>query len=295
MEKDLLQPKNNFKLSAIILCAGEGIRFKEITKDIPKPLIKIESLNNISILHHSINNLFFIGIEQIAIIIGHLGSKIDNFITSLKKKESSLEEKLVIIDAGTQYKLGPLYSFLSITRYERFFKKEQNKQLYIVIPGDTIFELALLKEIIALISANFNLIQKNPTLFYQKVEVKALKKKHENKVSNSRELISIVEIEKKGSKQIFKGITKQNVKNLHDSDNVKQLIPVLVFSYNFINEIMELKKNDAIKTISKILNIMARKGREINAINITNELNFYDIDNKIDLIKFENIKKKRKG
>ncbi len=292
MEKDLLQPKNNFKLSAIILCAGEGIRFKEITKDIPKPLIKIKSLNNISILHHSINNLILIGIEQIAIIIGHLGSKIDNFITSLKKKKSSLEEKLVIIDAGTQYKLGPLYSFLSITRYERFFKKEQKERLYIVIPGDTIFEFALLKEILALISANFNVIQKNPILFYQKVEVKALKKKHENKVSNSRELISIIEIEKKGSKKIFKGITKQNLKNLRDSDYIKQLIPVLVFSYNFINEIMELK-NNAIKTISKMLNIMARKGREINAINITNKLNFYDIDNKIDLINFENIRKKK--
>ena len=54
---------------------------------------------------------------------GHLGSKIDEFIYSIKKENPDLEKKLVIIDSGIQYKLGPLYSFLSITKVENIFNR----------------------------------------------------------------------------------------------------------------------------------------------------------------------------
>ena len=59
MGRQLLPQENNFphEILVIILCAGEGTRFKKITKRIPKPLIKISALNNIPILQHLIKNL----------------------------------------------------------------------------------------------------------------------------------------------------------------------------------------------------------------------------------------------
>ena len=122
-------------LTVVILCAGEGTRIKELAKDIPKPLLKIEALNNKTLLHDTINNLISIGINRIVIVKGHLGHKIDEFINSLIKNDTNLGSKIKIIDSGTQYKLGPLYSFLSITNNEHIFEKDH---IYLVIPGDTL-------------------------------------------------------------------------------------------------------------------------------------------------------------
>ena len=82
MDRPLLLHGNEFKkkVFAIILCAGEGTRIKEFSKMIPKPLIKINSLKNTSILNHSINSLIKLGIKNIAIVKGHLGNKIDDFV-----------------------------------------------------------------------------------------------------------------------------------------------------------------------------------------------------------------------
>ena len=57
IELSLLKNDVKEKLSIVILCAGEGTRLKKITKTVPKPLIKLEALNGISILHHTINTL----------------------------------------------------------------------------------------------------------------------------------------------------------------------------------------------------------------------------------------------
>jgi len=131
--------KNDFKdkLSIVILCAGEGTRLKEITKNIPKPLIKIEILNNTSILNHTINNLINLGIKQIAIVIGYLGDTIRDFISTIIKNNGSLQDKLIIINTENQYKLGPLYSFLSITKNKTFFNPDN---FYIMIPAEIVLK-----------------------------------------------------------------------------------------------------------------------------------------------------------
>ena len=140
MGKGLSLQRNDFKekICAIILCAGEGKRLKEITKSLPKPLIKIEKLNNISIINHIINNLINLEINQIAIVIGYLGEMIQEYISSITNNNELLQKKLIIIDTEKQYKLGPLYSFLSITKNSNFFT---NSNYYVLIPGDTIFDV----------------------------------------------------------------------------------------------------------------------------------------------------------
>jgi NDP-sugar pyrophosphorylase family protein len=273
------------KIIAIILCAGEGIRLKEITKNIPKPLIKIKGLNNISILEHSITSLIELGIHRIAIVKGHLGTKIDEFVSSIKNYNSNFEEKLVIIDSGNQYKLGPLYSFLTITKSKNVFKRNST---YVIIPGDTIFQFNLLSQIFSIIMNNFNLIQKYPLIFYREMIVSALKEQQESKT------ISIADIEKKDFKCFIRQIKQYSLQDFSDSDFIRQVIPIFIFSFDFIKGIKNFEKKCSVNTIREIINHMIRNGSEAIAMKIEKKFNFYDIDYETDLNIFNNLSKRRK-
>ncbi|MDX1797247.1 MAG: NTP transferase domain-containing protein [Candidatus Lokiarchaeia archaeon] len=278
--------KNDFKkeLSIVILCAGEGTRLKQITKILPKPLIKIESLNNISILHHLINNLIKLEISNIGIVIGHLGNSIRQFISTLEINEPSIKNKLNIIDSEDQYKLGPLYSLLSITKNRHFFK---SKTHYLILPGDTIFGYNLLKEVLVKIFDSLNFIQNTPLIFYRKIEFKQLKE-----VYKQDRVISVADITKFGSETKLKRISHSKLKDIPPNDIVYQLIPIIVLSYENINEIHELNQQNPQNTIWKALNELNFTGKKIFAFEIEGKSNFYDIDYKIDL---KNLKEKRKG
>jgi NDP-sugar pyrophosphorylase family protein len=63
-------------LTSVILCAGEGKRAKGIAANTPKPLIKVNSLNNQSILSILISHLYRIGIKPIVIVTGYLSKQI---------------------------------------------------------------------------------------------------------------------------------------------------------------------------------------------------------------------------
>jgi len=179
------------KISVVILCAGEGKRIKDLTKDIPKPLLKIEALNNKSILHDTINKLVSLGIKNVMIVKGHLGHKIEDFVESLINSNSELKYIIKLIDSGTRYKLGPLYSFLSITKSNL---DVENIPVYLVIPGDTIFQEDLLNSILNVVMDNIPSIKHHPFVFYKDVQTNTLKNKFKEKLPLQ---ISISEIEKR--------------------------------------------------------------------------------------------------
>ena len=276
--------KNDFKekLCAVILCAGEGKRLKDITKSLPKPLIKIEKLNNISILNHIINNLINLEINQIAIVIGYLGEAIQEYISSLTKNNELLQKKLIIIDTEKQYKLGPLYSFLSITKNSNFFI---NSNYYILFPGDTIFDIELLKEILLLISKNYNLIHNYPFIFYRDIELNALEK-----IYNRSKLISCAEFKKFAPDIFLRRISQIRIRDIISDDVIRQIVPIFTFNYKFIQEILELKDTIKVKTIWETFNYMIDNGRKIYAFRLRTNKEFYDIDTKDDL---RNLKKKK--
>ncbi len=126
MGTQLSQPNNDLKnsLFTVILCAGEGVRFKEITYKTPKPLIKINVLDKKPILHYTIDLLIKLSVNRIAIVKGYLGNKIDEFIDILERENTDLKEILFMVDAKDEYKLGPLYSFLSITKNKQLFQSK---------------------------------------------------------------------------------------------------------------------------------------------------------------------------
>ncbi len=281
---ELLQQKNNFKekLSAVILCAGEGTRLRNITKTTPKPLIKIESLNNISILHHNINNLINLEINQIGVVIGYLGDSIRESLLSLEKNNQTIQDKLVIIETENQYKFGPLYSFLSIIRNKDFFTSSRH---YLIIPGDTIFNYNLLEEVLTIISYNFDLIHKHPFIFYRAIKLKSLKKLY-----NRNKIISNAEIEAFGSQVILRRINQEKIREFSSRYVMNQIIPISIFSFEFINKILNLKGTIHFKTVWETLNYMIESGNKVLAFEIKCKQHFYDIDNKVDI---NNLKKKR--
>lgn len=267
----------NKNLIAILLCAGEGTRMGDLAGKITKPLIKIKNLNNISILEHSVNSLNKLGIGQIVIVKGHLGHKIDDFVTSLMNINTEFEEKLFVIDSKGHYKKGPLYSFLSITQNKDLFRKEC---VYIVMPGDTIFQFKLLNQIITLLLNNSINFQENPAMFYRKIRISDLKKWQVPK------MVSTVDIEKKHTLNIVKKLEKQEVQSLSDSAIIRQTIPVFLFPYNFLNSMLNYVKSVKVNTIGEIVNELIKRGNNLIAVKISNDNNFYDIDIKSDIDNF---------
>jgi NDP-sugar pyrophosphorylase family protein len=278
----LLKNDAKIKPSIVILCAGEGTRLKKMTKTLPKPLIKIKSLN-ISILQHTIHNLIKLDIKQIAIVIGYLGNTIREYISLLKKNNQIMQDKLIIIDAKNQYRLGPLYSFLSITKNDNFFTKNN---YYMVIPGDTIFNYNILKEVFSIIFKNIALINKFPFTFYRNISLGSLKELY-----NKKQLISYAKIGIINSEITLNKISQTKLKNIHSMDVVNQIIPICVLSYDSINEILNLKNEISIKSVWEALNSMSFHGKKIYAYGIESKNHFYDIDYKNDLKK---LKKKEK-
>lgn len=69
-------------MKTVILAAGKGTRMKELTADIPKPLLRI---NNKPILEYILNKLKFIGIKDVLLIVGYLSEKIKDYFGDGKK------------------------------------------------------------------------------------------------------------------------------------------------------------------------------------------------------------------
>lgn len=268
--------KSNFKgkISAVILCAGQGKRLNRITQIIPKPLIKIERLNNISILNHIINGLINLEIKQIGIVIGYLGETIREAISTLEKNNQAVINKLTIIDTEDQYKFGPLYSFLSIIKNKDFFR---SRNYYLVFPGDTIYDYNILKQVLSRISNNFSLIQYYPIIFYRNMRLKRLKELY-----NINRIISNAEVIKLGSEIILKKINQLKVGEIHTKKVLNQVIPITALNYDSINEILNLNQEKP-NTIWETLNYIAFNGKKVLAFQIDNKYNFYDIDYENDL------------
>lgn len=263
------------KLSIIILCAGKGTRLKKITKIIPKPLIRIKKFNDVPILHHLINNLINLEIFQIGIVIGYLGDKIRQFISTLEINNQAIMDKVNIIDSKNQYRLGPLYSFLSITKNKNFFT---SKTHYLILPGDTIFDYKLLKEVLFIISNNFNSLKKYPFVFYRKIGLKLLKELY-----GMNRIISNAVITKVGSETILKKIALSRLEKQHSDMEFNQLIPIIALSYDSINDLLKLNQGNLYNTVWEILNNMIYKGKKILAYKVERSYSFYDIDYEYDL------------
>jgi len=116
--------------SAMILAAGYGKRMLSLTKDIPKPLVKV---GNVSLLKNCIDFLFKIGCEKLVINTHYKHILISDFI---KKYYSSIDIKIsyeenILDTAGGVKNAIKLFDEenVLVTNSDIFWKKENEKDV----------------------------------------------------------------------------------------------------------------------------------------------------------------------
>lgn len=272
-----LSPQENKleeKISAIILCAGEGKRISDFIQNIPKPLIKV---NEKPLLFHIISNLDKKSVKPIIIVTGHLGEEIEQYVSSIKKTNLSLYERIKILNSGVNYKKGPLYSFLSITNDRTIVRRDK---IFLLIPGDTYFSPYIFTEIFDKILRNFDTFKTKSIIFYQKIQGIILKS-----IVDSEKQISIVKLEQQKSEETVKEIIQKKLYEVEDDEEVNQVLPILALNYKLVNRIINIEKKIAVRTIREIISyIIQHKKHAFHAIPIKSHNRFFDIDTKSDLL-----------
>ena len=259
------------KILAVVLCAGEGSRIRDQYKDMPKPLIPIE---NSSILETLLNSLYQQGVKKVALIKGHLGHKIDEFAIEFRRFHNLSSSELIVIDSGEDYKLGPLHSFLSISKNAAVFKEDQS---YIVIPGDVVFDLNLLCEIGEKVHKKGS---DTPIIFYREVNINTLNK----------EVISVAHF---NSINQLTMIVQANLKEFSGNPRIKQIIPFFFSPFTYIQNILQFDRVKSFETLREAINISIDKGFRVTTMKVESQKAFYDIDNQSDLEEYIRSSKKR--
>jgi len=100
--------KSYLPIDAIIMAGGEGKRLMPLTKNTPKPLLKIGEK---SIIEHNLDRLALFGIDNFWICLKYLGKQIENHIGNGKNKN-------INISYVTENKpLGTIGSVSKITKF----------------------------------------------------------------------------------------------------------------------------------------------------------------------------------
>ena len=268
--------KEHKRVIAVILCAGKGTRIKDIFPSTPKSLIKIEAFNNDPILGNLISNLIDLKVNLIDIVIGYLGFQIKEYINFLKATGEKKYTIISIINAEKEYQKGPLYSFLSINKnFEKYLKDD----IFLVLPGDTIFSKSLLKNVLRIITNQHVIFRETPAIFYQIIKTDDL-------LQLSKVSYSILESlpEREGFYHI-KSIERENLNKSKGS--VKKVVPIICFPYILIRDMLNITLKMDFNSIRELINFLIKeKGQRFEFYELSSKYKFYDIDSERDLTIF---------
>ena len=120
-------------MKAIIIAAGKGSRFGSLTKNKPKPLIKLLGL---SLIERVIITAKQAGIYEFIIIIGYLGEKIKE-----KLGDGNRYDVKIIYIENTEWQKGNGISVLKA--------KESLNENFVLLMSDHIIDIRILKELIS--------------------------------------------------------------------------------------------------------------------------------------------------
>ncbi len=85
-------------MKAVILAAGKGTRMRELTNEIPKPMLKVQGK---PILEHIINGLITAGIREFFIVTGFKAETIENYFGDGKKLGVKIFYGRQVVQDGT--------------------------------------------------------------------------------------------------------------------------------------------------------------------------------------------------
>ncbi len=290
MEPPLSPLGNNVKkkIICILLCAGEGTRIRNHIENIPKALISLAYLQNKPILYDTINKLLKFDIEKLIIITGYLKQNIEEYVKNLTFQPKNLKDKILLFDSGFEYRKGSLYSFLSFTRNTHFFKEDK---VYILLPGDTIFDFSLLNEIFSQINKLINKKKSTCVIPFRKIKIGSLKGLSKNSLHDSKIFISFAKSKSKNKQKYLKKIIQRDLSKISKKKDIFQIIPCFMFNFNFIQKIKNIIQKSNINSVREVINLIAKKENNIYLLQIDQNLGFIDIDTYEDLQNLNNTKK----
>ncbi len=259
----------------VILCAGRGQRYNRLTQRVPKPLIRVKSLDNKPIIYNTISNLINLNFTNIRLVTGYLGHQIRDYIANLKTEFETEQSALKTVDSNNQYIKGPLYSFLSVYREVNL----DSYSLILALPGDTVFDFQLLESVKQIVVNNFRELKKTACVFYREIEGEVFPLEW-----------TVVEVEQTEKGNLLKQINKISIKS-HKGQKVNQMIPASAFSSRYIDYITKNRDKFNATSIWEVVNKMVKSGLLFFSFAISAEYQFYDIDSELDLFNVESKKK----
>ena len=160
-----LKMDNN--INAIILAAGLGTRMMPLTKNIPKPLIRV---NGKTLLENSINFLIELGCKNIFINSFYLSEQIESFVKNNKFKANiNIIREKKLLDTG-----GAIKNILSYIDCKKF----------LILNSDVFWIKKNLKDVEKLIN-NYNKFKQSSLLLVNKKNAFGLKKNQGDFVINN--------------------------------------------------------------------------------------------------------------
>jgi histidinol-phosphate phosphatase family protein len=145
-------------MQAVILAGGKGTRLKELTAEVPKPMIPVAGK---PILLHQINNLKECGVKDFILVVGYLGQKIIDYFGDGSKFDVNIEyyhEAELLGTGGALYYIkdkleddffllyGDIFLNVDFARMMKFHKKNKSDATLFVHPNSHPYDSALVVE-----------------------------------------------------------------------------------------------------------------------------------------------------
>src|SRR5437660_9928709 len=73
---------------AVLLAAGRGTRMRELTADLPKPMIEVRGK---PVLQHIVEGLRDAGVRKLFVIVGYREDAVQNFFAACSRSRSTIQ------------------------------------------------------------------------------------------------------------------------------------------------------------------------------------------------------------
>src|SRR2546421_4382060 len=83
---------------AVVLAAGRGTRMRELTNDVPKPMIEVRGK---PVLQHIVQGLRDAGVRKFLIIVGYHAEAVRNFFEDGRRHNIAIEYATQTVQDGT--------------------------------------------------------------------------------------------------------------------------------------------------------------------------------------------------
>jgi dTDP-glucose pyrophosphorylase len=99
---------------AVLLAAGRGTRMRELTSDLPKPMIEVRGK---AVLQHMVEGLRDAGVREFLIIIGYRAEAVSNFFGDGSRYKIQIQYATQVVQDGTGRVVGLARNFVATSPF----------------------------------------------------------------------------------------------------------------------------------------------------------------------------------